>query len=743
MATDLLFAALPAKLTTYLSGELQQLMTFLNPFVLFGLAAAAIPIILHLIHLRKLRTIEFSTLKFLKELQRTRIRRLKLRQLLLLILRTLLVIFLVFAFARPTIRGTFIGGLGPQARTTAVLILDDSYSMSASDAEGEYVNQAKDAAFSVADLLKEGDEVYVVPLSHVGAENDPDPEPHRDLAVVRSLVRQMPVTSVHRHLQDALRLAARLLSRSRNYNKEVYVVSDFQEGVIAGDKPGTTPPQVPFGADTRLYFVHVGNRDLDNIGIKSVEIPNSLIEVKRPFSLAVETGNYSTAAVSNYLVSVFLNGTRVAQRGLDIDAGQVVRSEFSLVPRSSGFVDGFVELEDDDLLYDNRAYFSLHLPEQIRILLIGSTSDVRYLSLALGTRTGESAPLSVSSVPYDRIPDGSWDDYDVIILANPGQQSTPFAERLVGFVSNGGGLLIFPGPNTQPETFNRTYAAAGLPSLQGIETIPPDPGSASFIQIQRTELRHPLFEGMFEDEQTIKSDQSRGSVESPQIQTFARFLPSASAISVITLSNGVPFLLEQKKGPGRVLAACVPATLQWSDFPLKGLFVPLLHRSVSYLTQEQIRQQSVFAGDPVPLRLADVHVKEVVVQTPQGIEAAVAPVPSGSRGARTFTETTEPGIYTVRENATAVNKFTVNVDPDESRTRPADQGALHAMTTRLGIPEKAVLTIDRPSGGERVILESRFGVELWKYFLIAALVAAVAEMIVARDSRKNMEALDQ
>ncbi|HEX9828971.1 MAG TPA: BatA domain-containing protein, partial [Bacteroidota bacterium] len=81
-------------------------MTFLNPFILFGLLAAGIPILLHLLNLRKLRTIEFSTLSFLKELQRTKIRRIKIRQWLLLLLRTLLVICIVMAFARPTLKGS-------------------------------------------------------------------------------------------------------------------------------------------------------------------------------------------------------------------------------------------------------------------------------------------------------------------------------------------------------------------------------------------------------------------------------------------------------------------------------------------------------------------------------------------------------------------------------------------------------------------------------------------------------------
>ena len=81
-------------------------MTFLNPFVLFGLAAAAIPILLHLLNLRKLKTIDFSTLRFLKELQKTSIRKLKAQQIILLILRTLIVIFSVLAFSRPTIKST-------------------------------------------------------------------------------------------------------------------------------------------------------------------------------------------------------------------------------------------------------------------------------------------------------------------------------------------------------------------------------------------------------------------------------------------------------------------------------------------------------------------------------------------------------------------------------------------------------------------------------------------------------------
>src|SRR4030066_1542341 len=105
-------------------------MTFLNPAVLFGLLAASIPILIHLFNLRKLKKIEFSTLSFLKELQKNKIRKVKLKQWLLLALRVLIILGIVFAFARPALRGTTIGGTASTAKTTAVFILDDTFSMS-------------------------------------------------------------------------------------------------------------------------------------------------------------------------------------------------------------------------------------------------------------------------------------------------------------------------------------------------------------------------------------------------------------------------------------------------------------------------------------------------------------------------------------------------------------------------------------------------------------------------------------
>ncbi len=164
-------------------------MTFLNPAVLVALVAAAIPVLLHLLNLRKLRTVEFSTLAFLKQLEKSRMRRLKLRQILLLILRTLVIACLVLAFARPALRGTSVGGLSTHAKTTAVLILDDSFSMSASDEHGPLLNQAKAASQDALSFLKEGDDVLFQKFSEGAGSETPETTTH-DISGVRSALSE-------------------------------------------------------------------------------------------------------------------------------------------------------------------------------------------------------------------------------------------------------------------------------------------------------------------------------------------------------------------------------------------------------------------------------------------------------------------------------------------------------------------------------------------------------------------------
>jgi len=102
-------------------------MTFLQTIFLAGLAAAVIPVLIHLLNRPRARVVRFSTLEFIRRLQIKKSRRIRFREILLLILRAALIALLAVAFARPVLRAA--GGIGGRARTSACIVLDASASM--------------------------------------------------------------------------------------------------------------------------------------------------------------------------------------------------------------------------------------------------------------------------------------------------------------------------------------------------------------------------------------------------------------------------------------------------------------------------------------------------------------------------------------------------------------------------------------------------------------------------------------
>jgi hypothetical protein len=107
-------------------------VTFLHPWALVGLTAAAIPALLHLLERRVPPDAEFPPIRYLSEAERQSARRLKLRHLLLLILRTALIALLVIAAARPLVQSRGgRGGGGAHEPTALVMILDNSPSAGA------------------------------------------------------------------------------------------------------------------------------------------------------------------------------------------------------------------------------------------------------------------------------------------------------------------------------------------------------------------------------------------------------------------------------------------------------------------------------------------------------------------------------------------------------------------------------------------------------------------------------------
>jgi hypothetical protein len=719
-------------------------VTFLTPIALFGLLAAAIPILLHIFNLRKLKTIEFSTLSFLKELQKTKIHRLKIKQLLLLVLRTLLIILIVLAFSRPTLKGSIPGGLTEQARTTAVILFDDSQSMTASDEQGDLLRQAKNSAIAIINLMKERDEVYFVKLSDVSLDGTSEiPPGQKDFSALRSAIDDIKPSFIRRTLEDGVRYSARLIVSSKNFNKEVYLISDFQSGSLESAVDMSKTGEQLFPPNTQFFLVSIGNREQHNIALESVDISNTIFEINKPLSVKVKLTNHSQTDAQNHLVSIYQDGSRVAQKGVDIHTGQSIETEFSLVPKHSGFLEGIVELEDDDLEFDNKRCFIVYIPEELRVLLIGDATDLTYLRLALTTRLSDSsASLKINETTWNRFSSLQLSSTNVAVLANPRELTMSQSAALKSYLQNGGGILIFPGSQSTVTSFNSSVSAIlGSPLNVAVESqSPTSQSSNSFLEFDKVDFRHPLFSGMFEENEKKSSDLGRNGreLESPHVKMSLHFLPTSHSKVIITLTNGSPFLMEEQSGNGRVLMMSVPANTEWSDLPLKGLFVPLTHRALAYLAQEPTANRSLLVGEGKNIPLRNPIPPKLIIKKPDGMDAIVSTQKLVANKAVHFSDTDIPGFYITTAGSLVIDKFAINLDPKESIIAPADENRRENMLKRLGVMRNAIHPVDQSQAIQRTITESRLGSELWKQFLILAIIIAVIEMFIARDTKRSL-----
>ncbi|MDD8019253.1 MAG: hypothetical protein PHP42_12840, partial [Bacteroidota bacterium] len=239
-------------------------------------------------------------------------------------------------------------------------------------------------------------------------------------------------------------------------------------------------------------------------------------------------------------------------------------------------------------------------------------------------------------------------------------------------------------------------------------------------------------------------------VESPEVTTSLSFSSQQNIQPVIVLSNGNPFLWQREYRSGKILGFAVPATVGWSNFPYKGIFVPLMYQSALFLaSQINLAEASntFFAGAPIEFSSSQLKRSFNEPNIPLHLADAqnqITPVQSISRSIGEGTMQTmytsaalnELGQYGVLQNRDTVQFVSVNMRREESDGTLATKDQWTSVFEKVGIQNTAITALSPESDITQTVLQSRFGVELWKYFLLLAVIIALIEMIVAREKKE-------
>lgn len=311
-----------------------------------------------------------------------------------------------------------------------------------------------------------------------------------DLTAFQKQVEAVKISDASGVLNTAIVKAAKVFFRSNNFNKEIYILSDFQAGRLSENGSLSDLSQL-LNDKVRLYAFNFESKQAYNIGIDNFNLNTQIFEKYKPVSFNVTVMDYSTQPADNLVISLYINGERSAQQSISLNAGESKSLILESVVKETGFIDAYAEIEDDDILQDNRRFYNLYIAKDIPVVILtDDPADAKLLNIAL---TSTENALSIAQKKFSQLSGLDLNNYSVAILIGPENLSSGI-DRLNSYLNNGGSILLMPGSKSTLQSFQNISKGLNIPvpfSAEGNIN-----STNSIMKFDKIDFDHPVLQDL-------------------------------------------------------------------------------------------------------------------------------------------------------------------------------------------------------------------------------------------------------
>ncbi len=680
-----------------------HLMNFLFPTFLIGLAAIAIPIIIHLFNFRKYKKVYFTNVQFLKELKQESDSKSRLKEWLILSMRILAIACLVFAFAQPFIPGKSKINQGEKAISVYV---DNSFSMENTNKKGTLLENAKTFATEIANSFNASDKFQLL-------TNDFEGKHQRLLSKEEFLeqLNEVKISSATRQLNDVIKRQQDFLQNSNSKNKRLFLLSDFQKNSSAFSKSD-------IDTSITISCIPVTSSEINNVFIDSVWFETPVQQFGTQQIIHATVINKSNQDIENGTLKLFINTKQVSLSSFNVATDDKKDVSIAFTVKEKGINNGVLKIEDYPITYDDEFYFSFNAQTTINTLVINgkeTRTAGNFKSLMQNDSLFVYAENNEAAIDYALFP-----KLNLIVLNELSTITSGLSSELQKFVSNGGSVVLFPSAKADLVSYNTSFQNLQLPQMINLDTMNTKTQTINFEQ--------GLYEGVFE-----KIDQR---MDMPKVYEHYVFKQTTSSgtQNIILLQNGQSFLSQHTFGNGKIYLFSIPSDELASNFVKHALFVPSLIKMailslkptpIYYKTAINeaisIPSQSNFADKPLHIIKTDKTVDVIPEHR----------LVNNTTTLFTQNQVTQAGHYEVAENSRLVKGIAFNFDRRESEMIFYNQEELQKQLDEKGLKNMNIIEANEKTVTD-ALQEVNDGKKLWKLFLILALVFLLAEILIIR-----------
>jgi hypothetical protein len=658
-------------------------LAFLVPAFLAGLAALAVPVLLHLRRRDRHKPVPFPSLMFLARIPIQTQQRRRITDWPLLLLRALAILLLVGAFARPFLKTGGAADAGAAGLT--VLLLDRSASMSAAGIDDAW----RDSAEAVLVGLPSGRRIAVVAFD---TEADVLAPPTADLAAARAAIGTAPAAAGGTRFGAGLRAAAGLLAGER-VPGEIVLVSDLQRT----GRVTSSAPALPAG--TAVRTIVVTPRERENAAVVGIEVePVAGGELRRAV-VAARLTRHGGEVPAPRDVRLLVDGREAATRAVSLPADGGARVVFDSVTLARGAARLEVELPADGFAADDRFVAVVPGAEPSRLLLVVprdvQADEVRYLERALAIGTDPAFAVERTT----RLDRAAISRSAAVILYDVAMPSVDDASGLGEWLAAGGGVVVVAGRRLAGD---RDAAPALAAAMRGAQ----DRRDAGIVGAVVT--THPALVALRES--------GAAGLGQVRIRRHARLDAAPGATPLAMFDDGSPAVLAAAVGTGRALLVAIPLDARDGDFPLQPTFLPFVRGVATWAAGAQGAALAMPAGEPWAV--------------PAGVVSPVLRGPAGElvrpeRGQRLVVPRMSGfhELHDGRPDGVPLSVLAVNVPVGES-----DLAAMPAAELLLGVAEADP---NVAMSGPEPVAAREARQRGWRWLLLALLLILGVEVLVA------------
>ncbi|WP_128545958.1 BatA domain-containing protein [Larkinella soli] len=687
-------------------------MSFLYPSFLFGLLAVAVPVAIHLFNFRRTRRMFFTNVSLLKTVQTETKSFRRLKHYLILACRSLFIICLVLAFAQPFIPSKSKLGLSRSGLTS--LYLDNSYSMQNEQNEKRYLDIATGKLDQLLGLFRNATSLQLVTNDFSSQE-----QAVGTADALRDRVTTVRFAHTPRSLQDVYRRQLNLLATNNpTGTNQLFWFSDFQKST-AGDLA-----RLKIDTTNRLFLVPLETKPTRNVFVDSVWLSTPFIRELQNNTLNVRVRNSGEESVRSLPVKLSIDDAQVSTASVTLPGRGTATATLNFNVTRKGYRRGRISFEDYPITFDNNYYFVIQASPSIRVVhLYDQKSGANYVENVYGN----DSLFVRRSFSAQNVDVGQLKNADLVVLEGVAQVSGALRNELERFVRQGGSLAVFPPTNPDGTTWSSFFAGLGVGGvqMQGQPLPPVQPLSAPNRQ-------NPFFRDIFEQ------SSQQGLLNLPDAVPVWQW--RAVGERLLTLRNGTPYLTQSRTGQGQVYVFASPLTTEYGNLAQHALFVPIMYKIAALSVRPQ-RTAFSFDDNTVEIPVANAAPNAVYKLKKEKLEIIPIQRVNGNQLLMELPKSNqlsagqqlEAGYYELTLNDRTEKLMAFNHGNRESQMDFYTPDELR----RIFAGQKNVQVFDSIQDEDFVeeLRQQNLGTNLWKYFVIAALVFLLAEVAVIRFMR--------